>query len=228
MGKPNLAFYTHFYGSNTNIAFKIPEIPSLKYKCYYYTNNKDLLDLLQKTEWIGVYDNKPTNDDLIESSMVSKHVKAMPQLYSELQKYDYLCFLDSKLDKINETFVEEMIHWYFLDNRYALLLREHWDIHNNVWYECKESMRQERYRLERDKYVTYIKNQINNGLSETTKHHCATGLIIRNMKHEKTNDINETWYKHIQECGIEDQIAFFFCKQLFKGCIYSFTDNPFC
>ena len=33
----NLAFYTCFYGSINNVAFKIPEIPSLKYKCYYYT-----------------------------------------------------------------------------------------------------------------------------------------------------------------------------------------------
>lgn len=32
----NLSFYTYFYGSDNNPAFKIPELPSLKYKCYYY------------------------------------------------------------------------------------------------------------------------------------------------------------------------------------------------
>ena len=32
----NLVFYTYFIGSDDNPAFKIPVIPSLKYKCYYY------------------------------------------------------------------------------------------------------------------------------------------------------------------------------------------------
>ena len=31
----NLAFYTYFIGSDDNPVFKIPVIPSLKYKCYY-------------------------------------------------------------------------------------------------------------------------------------------------------------------------------------------------
>ena len=42
----NLAFYAYFYGSEENIAFKIPELPSLKYKCYYYTNNKTMIENL--------------------------------------------------------------------------------------------------------------------------------------------------------------------------------------
>jgi len=45
----HLAFYTYFYGSDKNDAFKIPTIPSLDYKCFYYTNNKKLLDLLPYT-----------------------------------------------------------------------------------------------------------------------------------------------------------------------------------
>jgi hypothetical protein len=51
--------------------------------------------------------------------------------------------------------------------------------------------------------------------------------VIRNMKHEKIQKINNTWYNHIQECGIQDQISFFFVKQLFEGCIYPFTEIPF-
>ena len=35
-----------------------------------------------------------------------------------------------------------------------------------------------------------MKDQMRNGLSERTKHHCATGFLIRNMKHEKMKDIN--------------------------------------
>ena len=46
----NLAFYTCFYGSDNNQAFKIPEIPSLKYKCYYYTNNHTIIEKLKSTK----------------------------------------------------------------------------------------------------------------------------------------------------------------------------------
>lgn len=88
----NLAFYTYFYGSNTNDAFKIPLVPSVKYKCYYYTNNKSIIENIKNTNWIGIYDDKPTNDDLIESCMIGKHIKTMPQEYPELKDYDYLCF----------------------------------------------------------------------------------------------------------------------------------------
>jgi hypothetical protein len=50
--------------------------------------------------------------------------------------------------------------------------------------------------------------------------------VIRNMKHKKINKINETWYQHIQECCIQDQISFFFV--LFNEDILSFTEYPFC
>ena len=63
----NLAFYTCFYGSDTNMAFQIPELPSLKYNCYYYTNNNSMILKLKETKLIAIYDHKPTNDDLIES-----------------------------------------------------------------------------------------------------------------------------------------------------------------
>lgn len=223
----NLAFYTYFYGSNNNPAFKIPELPSLKYKCYYYTNNKTIIEKLKNTDWIGIYDDKQTVDDLIESCMVGKHIKTMPHEYKELKHYDYLCFLDSKLDKVNEIFVEDFITKYFIKKNYALLLRKHWFVNNSVWNEYNLSMYQERYKIESIKYKKYIHNQIKNGLSPKTEQHCACGFLIRNMKHEKIIELNTTWYKHIQECGIQDQISFFFVKQLFNDYIHPFTEIPF-
>lgn len=210
----NLAYYTYFYGSNNNIAFKIPQLPSLKYKCYYYTNNESMLKEIENTGWIGIYDNKPTHDDLIESNMTGKHIKSMPQEYDELKEYDYLCFLDSKLVRINEELVENHINEYFIKQNYALLLKEH-PIYNdnvNVWREYSESMHQERYVIEKDKYQKYINHQISKGLSETTEKHCCNGFLLRNMKHDKIIQLNTTWYNDIQECGIQDQISFFFCK----------------
>ena len=224
----DLAFYTCFYGSDDNETFKIPDVPSLKYNCYYYTNNHLMMVKLKDTKWIAVYDHKLTTDDLIESCMVGKHIKTSPHEYKELQHYSYLCFLDNKLEKINETFVENYIRQYFIEQNYILLLRKHpFIVSNNVWEEYKESMWQERYKLESEKYMHYINNQINKGLKDITDYHCACGFLIRNMKHEKMKELNATWYQHIKECGIQDQISFFFVKQLFYGYIYSFSENPF-
>ena len=223
----NLSFYTCFYGSNQNQSFKIPEIPSIKYDCYYYTNNVEILEQIKNTKWIGIFDNQPTNDDLIESNMVGKRVKVLPHEYKELLYYDYTCFLDSKLQKVDELFVENFIVKYFIEQNYMLLLREHWFIKNSVWIEYQESMLQKRYEIESDKYLKYINEQMSYGLSDTTEHHCACGFLIRNMKHEKIKELNEMWYSHILKCGIQDQISFFFVKQLFSEHIHPFTEIPF-
>jgi len=226
--KYNLAFYCYFYGSDKNTnGFLIPEIPSTIYDCYYYTNNRSIFEKLQNTKWIAIFDDKSTTDDLIESNMVGKHIKSSPHLYEKLKDYDYLCYLDSKLEKVSESFVENYIDKYFIQKNYALLLREHWGIHHYVWLEFGASMAQERYRLESDRYIDYILKKIKEGFSHATHNHCATGFLIRNMKHPLMNNINNTWYEHIQECGIQCQIAFFFVKQLFDGMIHSFTESPF-
>jgi len=166
--------------------------------------------------------------------MIAKHVKVVPHEYTELTKYDFLCFLDSKLAHVSDTFVECMIDKFFIKQNYALLLREHMFINYgtknrniSVWDEFNESMPQHRYFIEADKYRTYIGTQITNGLSECTRDHCACGFLIRNMRHTKMVELNNTWYSHIQECGIQDQISFFFVKQLFSEYIYPFTEIPF-
>ncbi len=222
-----LAFYTYFYGSDQNPACKIPPLPSKIYPCYYFTNNQTIIETLKETKWIGIYHDILTKDDIIESCMTGKHIKTMPHLYSELKDYDYTCFLDSKLGQVNEAFVEKFITMYFIEQNYALLLREHWFIRHHVWDEYNESMKQPRYVFESEKYKNYIQNQVKNGLSDVTEHHCACGFLIRNMKHEKINEINSTWFSHIQECGIQDQISFFFVKQLFPNIIHSFSEYPY-
>jgi len=223
----NLAFYTYFYGSEKNNAFKIPEIPSLNYKCYYYTNNIKLLFLIQKTKWIPIYDNKPTNDDLIESNMVGKYIKACPHKFPHLKDYDYLCYLDSKLEHVNEKFVEEYIHKYFINDNYALMLRNHTFLKPNIWEEYNVSMEQKRYKLQSEAYLNYINSQVDSGLKTETPYHCQTGFLIRNMKHPQINNINETWLEHIRVCGIQCQISFFFVKQLFSEYILPFKEIPF-
>ena len=210
----NLAFVTYFYGSANNINYLIPEIPSSKYNCYYYTNNKDMMEKLKNTKWISVFDNKITNNDLNESSMASKHLKAMPQDFKLLRKYDFICSYDNKLE-IYENNIENVINNELIKNNYAIAIREHKFVQNNVWCEFALSMLHERYRKESEKTKTYIYKQLSNGLKETTKFHYENNILIRNMKHPKMKEFNEVWYSHIKECGIECQIALFFVKQLF-------------
>jgi hypothetical protein len=223
----NLAFYTYFIGSDNNPAFKIPIIPSLKYKCYYYTNNKTIFEKLKETNWIGVFINIETTDDMYESNMLGKHLKTMPHEYKEIKDYDYLCYLDSKLVELSETFIENYIQKYFINDKYALLLRQHPEIGDSVWNEYNFSMIQLRYIYQRERYRKYIKNQLSKGLHEKTKYHCTCSFLLRNMKHKKIIELNSTWYNHIQECGIQDQISFFFVKQLFADCILPFAEKPF-
>jgi hypothetical protein len=187
-----------------------------------------MIEKLKETSWIGIFQDISTTDDLIESCMLGKRIKTQPNEYDELKSYDYLCYLDSILNKVSETFVEDFIQKYFIENNYALLLRQHVFIHDsNVWNEYHESMQQERYRKQSEQYCNYIHQQVAQGLQVRTDYHCQCGFLIRNMKHEKMIDINTTWYRHIQECGIQDQISFFFVKQLFPEYIYAFKEIPF-
>jgi hypothetical protein len=224
----NLAFYSCFYGDNNNPAFAIPAIPSEKYPCYFFSNNLFLINVVKKhTKWIGIWQDKPITSDLVESCNMGKHIKVCSHEYAELNKYDYLCFLDSKLDKVNDVFVEEMIQKYFIEQNYALILRKHPFLPGSVWNEFINSMEQPRYITQCERYVNYINNQKKRGLSETVEKNCACGFQIKNMMHEKINELNDVWYKHIQECGIQDQISFFFVKQLYEDYIVATPDWPF-
>ena len=223
----DLAFYTYFYGSDKNEAYAIPELPSVKYNCYYFTNNKSLYNKLEETKWIRIFNDIKLDDDIYESNMYGKLIKTCPHKFEELKNYSYLCLLDSKLEKVNELFVEDFINKYLIQQNYALLLRRHPFVPNCIWFEFSESIKQPRYLNERIKYLNYIIKQLQNGLSDITDYHCACGFLIRNMKHPKINEINETWYNNILECGIQDQISFFFIKQYFKEYILPFTEIPF-
>ena len=219
----NLAFYTCFYGTETNKGFVIPPPPSEQYDCLYYTNNKTMMEKLKTTRWIAIYDDKPVYEDLIESAMQSKHIKACPHEYNELKPYDYLCYYDSKR-KMDIVLVERLIQKCFQENKYSLIVSEHPFLKAilkkktiSVWDEFHEAMKQERYQTQKDQITNYIHTQLKNGFKEVTNDHCLTGYLIRNMKDPQIIRINNTWYEHIQQCGIECQIAMFFVKQMFQS-----------
>jgi uncharacterized protein YqiB (DUF1249 family) len=112
------------------------------------------------------------------------------------------------------------------DDNCGLIIREHFFISGNVWDEFKVSMVHNRYRMQQQRYIDYINKQVSLGLKDTTPNHFLGGFLIRNMKHPQINKFNETWYSHILECGIQDQISLFFVKQLYPKFIKSFDAEP--
>lgn len=223
-----LAFYTVFVGADNNPAFVIPEIPSEKYECYYYTNNKSILKKLEETKWIPVHLEIDEVDDEIYSCMKAKDVKILTHKFKELSDYQYTCFLDSKLWKVSETMVQRLIYKFFILEDSAMALRRSTIVQEpNVYRELEESMKQPRYVSQSRMYNKYIKEQKKNGLDTVTDDHFACGFIIRNMRHPKIKEINETWYEHLEKCGIQDQISFFFAKQKFKKIIRPIDENIF-
>jgi hypothetical protein len=194
--------------------------PSISYDCYYFTDNLDVLEHLEGTSWKGVYSENPS------------HCKVVPHEYKELQSYSYLCFLDDQQKDIKERKVERWIDHHFVKggHGHGLVIKEHWFKRagwfdeNNVWNEYNVSMRQNRYLKESHTYRKYIQEQLGKGLKEITEHHAECGLLLRNMNHPRLKDMNTTWNQHIEECGAQHQISFFFVKQLFEDMIFFISE----
>jgi hypothetical protein len=122
-------------------------------------------------------------------------------------------WLDSKIGKLDENIISNLISEHSLDN--DMILRKHPWTGPYIWIEIDVSLKQERYKPLSDQMHTYIYKQVENGLKDTTSWHAACTVIIRKMT-ENSAKINNEWYKHILECGIQDQVSFFFVKQLFS------------
>lgn len=211
--KTFLAYYTGFCGVNSNITNQIPKPPSDIYDCYYYTNNLDLYEQLKGTKWIRKFIYIEPSEDYNTSNFHCKHIKACPHTYTDLQKYTYVIWLDSKIGKLDEDVVSNIISEYSLNN--DMMLRIHPWVDPSIWLEIDLSLKQERYKSLSDQIHAYVYKQLDKGLIDTTEWHAACGIIIRKMTKNAAR-INEKWYKNIIKCGIQDQISFFFVKQLFS------------
>ena len=216
-----IAFYTCFFGADSNERNKIPPSPKLD-DCFFFTNNPNTYTNLEKTGWNRIFIDIPVKHNLTADAMDAKHLKACPYMYPELNGYDATCYFDSAL-KVNTEEVIELVNKAFTYSNYDMLIARHPFI-SATWppsakSEFANAMLQPRYAAERDKYERYMAQQILSGLLETDDIHYATGFIVRknNMEMRK---LGEVWYRHILECGIECQISFFFVQQMFKGKIY--------
>lgn len=211
-----IVFYTSFFGSDNNKANHIPILPSESYDCLYFTNNRVTIEKLDETGWIGIFVDIPISDDVVQCAFQSKIYKACPHRFSELKKYEYSCYFDTKL-KVNDKIVEEQIENMEKDNKLLVMSRH--KFLSNVMAEFHEAMCQQRYRKDHDRYWSYIHGMVAKGFRLEMPTHYITGYIVR--KHcDEIEKMGEAWYENILECGIECQISFFFIQQMFPDIIY--------
>ncbi len=225
---PSIVFYSCFYGTNTNAAFRVPALPSKDHRCYFFSNNKDLLNQAKAKGWKVIYDAKEVSDDPITSCMQGKEIKVRPHLHPKLKNATYTVFLDSKLPDVNVEMVQKLIQTYCVKQKKPFLLRKHIDPRGSIWDEFNKSMEQPRYAATRDHIEQYIKQELQTRhISPETSNFSQCGFIIRDMKHPISSKINEEWMNEIKKCGIQDQISFFFVQNQFNSNIVSFTEYPF-
>jgi predicted 3-demethylubiquinone-9 3-methyltransferase (glyoxalase superfamily) len=186
----------------------------------FFTNNQNVYSKLEGTKWIRIFiDTIPIHNNSIHDTLSTKEIRACPHRFPVLDQYEYLCWFDTKL-KVYEEVVERYIELLQASNKTMVLTKHAYsDKYTTVWDEFHTAMGIEKYRIQKDKYEAYIKHQLANGYDETISVFYCCGFSLR-KRCDQQKEINELWYKHIQECGIEDQISFQFIQKLYGDSIH--------
>jgi hypothetical protein len=215
--KPNLCFYTCFFGPDGNVANQVPTAPSKEYPCFYFTNNPGTLAKLQGTGWKGVDLTRiPIKSTDRENAMDAKELKAAPHHFAELKPFAFTCYMDSKL-AVKDTDVVGMCEMLQSPEAKgaAFMIGHHPFCPLSVWGEFDMAMGQPRYKEEEAKMRAYIAKQLAAGLKAEKEVHHQTGFIVRRSCPE-VEALNEGWWADIKECGIECQVSIFFVHQRFR------------
>ena len=168
-----IAFYTCFFGADSNERNTIPPCPS-KTDCFFFTNNPNTYAHLENTGWTAVLLDVPIKHNLTADAMDAKHLKACPYMYPELNGYDATCYFASAL-AVKTDEVVELATKTFTYSNYDMLIARHPFI-SATWSpsaksEFANAMLQPRYEAERDKYERYMAEQKRLGLFETDDIH---------------------------------------------------------
>ena len=212
--KPNLAVYSTYCGTLKNLTFCARSYDN--YPAYFLTNNPEVLPIAASNDWIPLLiEGMEPSDDPIVSATQAKFAKALPHRFEVLKQFDFLFYVDDKY-KLSEIIIPGLAA-SMRANQSPIAMRLHPWLKPNVLYEYTESLFQKRYLDQRQMMIEYMTAQLNAGLKVEADRHFSTYCILRDMRHPNIATINETWYEHIQACGIECQVSFFFVAQMFKN-----------
>lgn len=217
----SLAFYTGFFGNDTNWAAMIPNVPHPSYDAWYFTNNPRIFERLAHTGWKRVWVSTPIHGDNVKDALSSKELRCCPERFPELANYDYLCWLDSKMHFTSWAAFEEM--WEALRSSETLLVAatQHPTPYTSVWGEYEAAIKYEKYAREKDAYRRYIEDQLAKGMDVSKPQRICCGFRLMKMV-PRRKELGETWLQHIHMCGIEDQITWQFVHQLYEEAIVIF------
>jgi Protein of unknown function (DUF616) len=219
MSDPTLAFYTCFFGSDTNWANVISTPPD-GYDCYYFTNNQRTYDRLASTKWKRVFVPIPISEDNVVSAQQTKHLRCCPNAYPELKPYQYLCWIDSKLQFTDMAAFQAMFtDLKTTDHIYAFT--HHPLAYTSVWDEYNLAMTYEKYARQQEQAKAYIQSRLAAGYSETKPLQVACGFHL-SKRGPLAEEIGAFWYSEISVCGVEDQISFQFVHQKYEPYIVVF------
>jgi len=211
-----LALYTTYCGLNDYSTIR-PRPIQTRYPNYLVSNNDNFLDTISKSFGYKpiFYDVSVTADSTI-SAKQSKVPKMIPTIFKELAEYDYLIYYDDKL-VLNFDEIENAVRELELNNS-PIALRKHPTMPSpNVLFDFAESMYQWRYRCDWESMVKYITEEVQSGYKLYSNEYFATGVVLRNMKHQETHAINQLWYEHTMRCSAVCQISFHFVRQRFNN-----------
>ncbi len=214
LSKMGEAVYSTYCGSSKNktlINIRISsDIPH-----YFVSNNDDILFEAEALGWKAIKLELPVFENRVLSAFQAKIAKAVPHIFSELNKHRYLMYADDKLyfdPKLIGGIIEQQG-----GSGFSLLLREHNFLHGNILQEFAEALGQKRYRVLRDRMIKFINEQVSGGLRLDRDKLFWTSAILRNNYHPDTIKINEEWYLSILKCGINCQLSFNFLAQKYDS-----------
>jgi len=219
-----LALYTTYCGMNDYSTIK-PRPIQTRYPNYLVSNNDNFLDTISKSfGYKPIFYDVPVTADSTVSAKQSKVPKMLPTIFKELAQYDYLLYYDDKLI-LNLNAIESAIEELNSSNL-PIALRAHPTTPNpNVLFDFAESMYQWRYRCDWESMVKYITDEVESGYKLYSDRYFATGIVLRNMKHEETHAINQLWYEHTARCSAVCQISFHFVKQRFNNNVMTLPED---
>ncbi|MDE2423260.1 MAG: hypothetical protein KGN31_03495 [Betaproteobacteria bacterium] len=211
-----LAIYSTFIGDSSIKTFSLKPA-SNEFNHFFISNNNEILKLAKSLNWIPVFLPIELSKNKVFCSSAAKIAKSLPHFFSFLKDYDYLLYVD---DKINFD-LSKTLFTLAKNIDFTFLVRSHPSLKNNILNELGEAMLQKRYFVQLNQITNYIDEKIREGYLLTPKNLFWTSAILRNNRDDRVFIINEDWYQNILICGINCQISFDFIAQKYKSIIMS-------
>jgi hypothetical protein len=211
--EPTIYYITGHVGTTDA---RIPVLPSNL--SIFATNLQSMSENVKAANWTVAEVKAEGIVDDIGSTMASKQMKVYPQRYLRFLKMpeeeaEFVVWFDNKFNVNTAGVLSAVLRW---DSAHAVMFHRHPFLCCGFDAEFDASMRQSRYRAQKAQYLAYADEEVAAGYKRNGEMHFQAGFIIYNLHHKKTRMFQDTWWEHIQRCGIQDQLSLYFVAQRFR------------